>query len=136
MVDRRFSILSEGFAAAPHRYYGWLRDRAPVHHEPAVDGYFLSRHQDVRRVLGDHETFSTETLQVRAEPVMRGRVLARMTGAEHTAKRGIVVRAFTGPALQEQIRAVRANAAELVAPFLPAGGSTSSTTSASRSPSA
>ncbi|KAB1138970.1 hypothetical protein F7R91_41470 [Streptomyces luteolifulvus] len=52
---------------------------------------------------------------------MRGPVLAQMTGAEHTAKRKIVIRGFTGPALQDQIRAVHANAAELLAPFLPRG---------------
>ncbi|MFF9641681.1 cytochrome P450, cyclodipeptide synthase-associated [Kitasatospora aureofaciens] len=119
--DPRFSILSEDFAAAPHQYFAQLRERTPVHYEPAIDSYFLSRHQDVQRVLTDHEAFTTETLQVRAEPVMRGPVLAQMTGAEHTAKRKIVVRAFTGPALQDQTSAFRANATELVAPFLPRG---------------
>ncbi|GAA1908592.1 cytochrome P450, cyclodipeptide synthase-associated [Streptantibioticus ferralitis] len=121
MVDPRFSILSEDFAAAPCRYFARLRDQSPVHYEPAIDSYFLSRHQDVKRVLTDHEAFTTQTLQVRAEPVMRGPVLAQMTGTEHTAKRKIVVRGFTGQALQDQIRAIHSNAAELVAPFLPRG---------------
>ncbi|MET9612841.1 hypothetical protein [Kitasatospora indigofera] len=121
MADPRFSILSADFAVDPYRYFAGLRERSRVHHEPAIDSYFLSRHQDVKRVLTDHEGFTTRPLQVRAEPVMRGPVLARMTGAEHTAKRGIVVRGFTGSALEAQVRAVRANAAELVAPFLPRG---------------
>ncbi|MFD6970187.1 cytochrome P450, cyclodipeptide synthase-associated [Streptomyces sp. NPDC059949] len=121
LVGSGFSVLSEDFAAAPHRYFAWLREQAPVHYEPAIDSYFVSRHQDVKRVLTDHEAFTTETLQVRAEPVMRGPVLAQMTGAEHTAKRKIVVRGFTGQALQDQIRAIRTNAADLIAPFLPRG---------------
>ncbi|MFI8392719.1 cytochrome P450, cyclodipeptide synthase-associated [Streptomyces sp. NPDC085540] len=121
VVDTGFSVLSEDFAAAPYRYFARLREQAPVHYEPAIDSYFLSRYEDVKRVLTDHEAFSTETLQVRAEPVMRGPVLAQMTGAEHTAKRRIVVRAFTGRALQDQLRVIRATAAELVAPFLPLG---------------
>ncbi|MCM2422953.1 cytochrome P450, cyclodipeptide synthase-associated [Streptomyces sp. RKAG293] len=121
MVDPRFSVLSEDFAADPYRYFAGLRDRSPVHFEPAIDSYFLSRHRDVKRVLTDHEAFTTETLQVRAEPVMRGPVLAQMTGAEHTAKRKIVVRGFTGQALREQTRAIHADAAELVAPFLARG---------------
>ena len=121
VVDPRFSILSEDFAADPQQYFARLKGRSPVHYEPAIDSYFLSRYQDVQRVLTDHEAFTTETLQVRAEPVMRGPVLAQMTGAEHTAKRKIVVRGFTGQALQGQIRAIQANAAELVAPFLPRG---------------
>lgn len=121
VVDTGFSVLSEDFAAAPYRYFAPLRERAPVHYEPAIDSYFLSRYEDVKRVLTDHGAFSTETLQVRAEPVMRGPVLAQMTGAEHTAKRRIVVRAFTGPALQDQMRVIHATAAELMAPFLPLG---------------
>ncbi|TYC68243.1 cytochrome, partial [Streptomyces sp. CB01881] len=120
MADPRFSILSEEFAAAPDRHFGWLREHAPVHYEPAIDswfltllvGRFLSRYRDVHRVLTDHEAFTTETLQVRAEPVMRGPVLAQMTGAEHTAKHRIVVRAFTGQELREQVRTIRANAVE------------------------
>ncbi|MGW2273823.1 cytochrome P450, cyclodipeptide synthase-associated [Streptomyces yangpuensis] len=120
-VSTPFSILSDDFAAAPHRFFGPLRERAPVHHEPAIDSYFVSRHQDVQRILTDHEAFTTEMFQERAEPVMRGRVLAQMTGAEHTAKRKIVVRGFTGPALQQQIPAIRANAADLMAPFLARG---------------
>ncbi|WP_327387386.1 cytochrome P450, cyclodipeptide synthase-associated [Streptomyces sp. NBC_01207] len=121
VVDTGFSVLSEDFAAAPYRFFARLREQAPVHYEPAIDSYFVSRYEDVKRVLSDHEAFSTETLQVRAEPVMRGPVLAQMTGAEHTAKRRIVVRAFTGRALQDQMRVIHATAAELVAPFLPLG---------------
>ncbi|MGW6945798.1 cytochrome P450, cyclodipeptide synthase-associated [Streptomyces xanthophaeus] len=116
-----FSVLSEDFAASPYRHFARLREQAPVHYEPAVDSYFLSRYEDVKRVLTDHEAFSTETLQVRAEPVMRGPVLAQMTGAEHTAKRKLFVRGFTGQALRDQVRAVRAHTADLVAPFLPRG---------------
>ncbi len=121
MIVSGFSVLSEDFAADPYRFFTWLRKQAPVHYEPAIDSYFLSRYQDVKRVLTDHEAFTTEMLQVRAEPVMRGRVLAQMTGAEHTAKRKIFVRGFTGQALQDQARAVRTTAAELIAPFLPRG---------------
>ncbi|MEZ0096047.1 cytochrome P450, cyclodipeptide synthase-associated [Streptacidiphilus sp. EB129] len=121
IVNSAFSVLSEDFAADPYASFAWLREHAPVHYEPGIDSYFLSRYQEVKRVLTDHEAFTTETLQVRAEPVMRGPVLAQMTGAEHTAKRKIVVRGFTGQALQDQVRAIRADAAELVAPLLARG---------------
>ncbi|MCX4546133.1 cytochrome P450, cyclodipeptide synthase-associated [Streptomyces sp. NBC_01565] len=121
VVHPHVSVLSEDFAADPYRHFARLREQSPVHYEPAIDSYFLSRYEDVRRVLTDHEAFTTETLQVRAEPVMRGPVLAQMTGAEHTAKRKIVVQGFTGRALQDQIRAIRAGAAELMAPFLARG---------------
>ncbi|MFE5813228.1 hypothetical protein ACFQ6S_07475 [Streptomyces sp. NPDC056479] len=70
-VDPRFSVLSEDFAADPYRHFARLRQQEPVHYESAIDSYFLSRYGDVKRVLTDHEAFTTETLQVRAEPVMR-----------------------------------------------------------------
>ncbi|CAM5520321.1 hypothetical protein [Streptomyces avidinii] len=73
-----FSVLSEDFAASPYRYFAQLREELPVHYEPGIDSYFLSRHEDVKRVLTDHDAFTTETFQVRAEPVMRGPVLAQM----------------------------------------------------------
>ncbi|MFG1665374.1 cytochrome P450, cyclodipeptide synthase-associated [Streptomyces sp. Y7] len=120
-VNPRFSVLSDDFAADPYRHFARLREQDAIHYESVIDSYFVSRHRDVKRVLTDHETFTTETLQERAEPVMRGPVLAQMTGAEHTAKRKIVVRAFTGRALRDQMGVVHANAAELVAPFLSRG---------------
>ncbi|MER7465331.1 hypothetical protein [Streptomyces sp. NPDC097981] len=62
-VDHDFSVLSQGFAADPCRSFAQLRDQAPVHYEPEIDSYFLSRHQDVKRVLTDHEAFTTKTLR-------------------------------------------------------------------------
>ncbi|MEV6599938.1 cytochrome P450, cyclodipeptide synthase-associated [Actinoplanes sp. NPDC051346] len=121
LINSGFSVLSEDFAADPYRYFAALREQSPVHYEPSVDSYFVSRYHDVKRVLTDHEAFSTEMLQARAEPVMRGRVLAQMTGAEHTAKRKVIVRGFTGQVLQDQVRAIHANATELIAPFLTRG---------------
>lgn len=34
MVSSGFSVLSEDFAAAPYRYFAWLREHVPVHYEP------------------------------------------------------------------------------------------------------
>ncbi|PZT77266.1 MULTISPECIES: cytochrome P450, cyclodipeptide synthase-associated [unclassified Streptomyces] len=120
-VAPKFSILSDDFARDPYPYFPILRREDPVHYEAGIDSYFLSRYQDVHRVLTEHKAFSTKTLAVRAEPVMRGPVLAQMTGPEHTAKRKIVVRGFTGAALKDQIRAIRSNADELFMPFLNRG---------------
>ncbi|MEU2155232.1 hypothetical protein ABZ532_09435 [Streptomyces sp. NPDC019396] len=64
VVRSGFSILSEAFAADPYRYFAWLREQAPVHHEAGIDSYFVSRYQDVKRVLTDHEVFTTKTLQL------------------------------------------------------------------------
>ncbi|WP_411153415.1 cytochrome P450, cyclodipeptide synthase-associated [Streptomyces sp. A30] len=117
----RVRILSEEFTDAPYGRFAALRQESPVHYDPEVDCYFVSRHHDVRRVLTDHATFTSEPLQVRAEPVMRGPVLAQMTGAEHSAKRKMVVRGLTGASLDRHVREIRANAEELLRPFMDTG---------------
>ncbi|PFW02562.1 cytochrome, partial [Bacillus thuringiensis] len=75
----------------PYKYFSYLRQNDPVHYEPEIDSYFISRYQDVRNILNDTETFTTKSLAERAEPVMRGPVLAQMRGKEHVAKRKIVL---------------------------------------------
>lgn len=115
------SFLSDDYAHNPYPFLPSLRETDSVHYEPSIDSYFLTRHQDIRTVLLDHNRFTTQTLQERAEPVMRGPVLAQMTGAEHTAKRKIIIRGFTGAHLDEQQQRITANAAELINPFLPTG---------------
>ena len=116
-----FSILSSDYAHDPYQFLPALRDETPVHYEPGIDSYFLSHYEHIRPILENHTDFTTETLQVRAEPVMRGPVLAQMTGTEHTAKRKIVIRGFTGRALEDQEHAIRDNAIKLIAPFLATG---------------
>ncbi|PRX98828.1 cytochrome P450, cyclodipeptide synthase-associated [Allonocardiopsis opalescens] len=121
LTASEFSVLDESFHDDPYRFFAEMRESRPVHYEPAIDSYFVTRHRDVKAILTDDETFTTAPLQVRAEPVMRGPVLAQMTGAEHSAKRKIVVRGFAGRVLAKQAEMIRANARELIEPFLPTG---------------
>ncbi len=115
------SVLSEAFANDPYQFFPLLRDRRPLHFEPALGSYFISRHEDVRSALLD-EVFTTEELATRAEPVMRGRVLAQMTGPEHTAKRKMIIRGITGSSLRDRHAAmIRKDAQELIKPHLTAG---------------
>ncbi|WP_399477945.1 cytochrome P450 [Xenorhabdus griffiniae] len=51
--------------------------------------------------MSKNNIFSTEPLAARAEPVMRGRVLAQMSGDEHRIKRSLIVRQITGNILKE-----------------------------------
>lgn len=122
MSDTRetVSILSEEFHRDPYRYFSALREEHPIAYEPELESYFISRYDDVRAVLKD-ERFTTEPLTVRAEPVMRGRVLAQMTGTEHTAKRKIVIRGIAGKTLDRYAPMIERNVEELIGPFLPTG---------------
>jgi pulcherriminic acid synthase len=115
------SVLSDQFHDDPYRYFMMYRDEHPIAYEPALGGYFISRHEDVRRVLKD-DLFTTEPLTVRAEPVMRGRVLAQMTGSEHTAKRKIVIHGIAGEAARARYAPmIQRNTEELLEPFLARG---------------
>ncbi|HDR7533195.1 TPA: cytochrome P450, cyclodipeptide synthase-associated [Bacillus cereus] len=115
------NILSEKFQEDPYKYFSYLRENDPVHHEPEIDSYFISRYQDVRNILNDTDTFTTKSLAERAEPVMRGPVLAQMRGKEHVAKRKIVLRSFMGDALQKLMPLIKKNAEDLLSPYLSKG---------------
>ncbi|MED4074620.1 cytochrome P450, cyclodipeptide synthase-associated [Priestia endophytica] len=118
---KAFSILSEQFHEDPYKHFAELRDSHPVYYEKDIDSYFISRYEDVRYVLQNTDIFTTKSLAKRAEPVMRGPVLAQMHGKEHTAKRKIVVRSFIGDALKRLIPLIKENAEVLLAPHLSRG---------------
>ncbi|SDY34983.1 Cytochrome P450 [Amycolatopsis xylanica] len=47
----RFDTLDPDFIQNPYPFYRRLRERAPVHFEPALGGWMITRHQDVQRLL-------------------------------------------------------------------------------------
>ncbi|QPA31681.1 cytochrome P450, cyclodipeptide synthase-associated [Thermaerobacillus caldiproteolyticus] len=118
---KKFSVLSEEFHKDPYKYFSDLRQYDPIHYEESIDSYFISRYEDVRYVLQNPDIFTTKSLAKRAEPVMRGPVLAQMHGKEHTAKRKIVVKSFVGDALKRLIPLIKQNAEGLLSPYLSKG---------------
>ncbi|MFN2744288.1 MULTISPECIES: cytochrome P450, cyclodipeptide synthase-associated [Bacillus] len=118
---KTFSVLSEQYHEDPYKYFSYLRESDPVHYEESLDSYFISRYQDVRHVLQNQDVFTTKSLAKRAEPVMRGPVLAQMKGKEHAAKRRIVLRRFMGKSLDHLTPLIKENAERLLAPHLDKG---------------
>ena len=49
-------------AGRPVPVYARLRRDAPVHYVESLDAFAVSRHADVRRVMHDHRTFSSEAM--------------------------------------------------------------------------
>ena len=49
----------------PHRFYALLRERAPIVWSEQPRAWVLTRYEDVKRVLRDHETFSSARGEVR-----------------------------------------------------------------------
>ena len=47
-----------GFQEDPYPVYAWLREHEPLHHNPALDLWALSRHEDIAEALRTEGTFS------------------------------------------------------------------------------
>jgi cytochrome P450 len=104
-----FDPLSSEVQADPYPVYAELRRRAPVHHVETLDAYAVSRYDDVRRVLHDAETFSSEAMaELVRRPVAIGNEagtfdgppqqaisIIGLDGEHHARLRKIVNRGFT-----------------------------------------
>jgi cytochrome P450 len=104
-----YDPLDAAVQADPYPHYAALRREAPVHHVVSLDAYAVSRHADVRRVLHDHETFSSEAMAALvARPVSIGDdfetvddvpreaiSIVGLDGDDHARLRRIVNRGFT-----------------------------------------
>jgi cytochrome P450 len=55
-----FSFADPAVLANPHNFYSRLRAEDPVHFDPKINSYIVSRYEDVTTVLRDSETFSQE----------------------------------------------------------------------------
>lgn len=95
--------------ADPYPYYAALRRAEPVRHVESLDAYAVSRHADVRRVMHDHRTFSSEAMAalvsrpveignqagVFDEPTTQTISIVGLDGDDHNRLRTIVNRGFT-----------------------------------------
>jgi cytochrome P450 len=93
------SFFSAEVEADPYEYYRILRAEAPVHFDPQLDGYLLTRHADVGAAYRD-PVFSSRSYERLIEPVF-GRSLLQMDGREHARKRALVSPPFLGKGLEE-----------------------------------
>jgi len=81
----------------PFPYYTWLREQAPAYHCEPRGISVLSRYDDVRGALRDHESFSSTQgvgYEVRPVPMM-----VALDPPDHTRLRRIVQRDFTPKAI-------------------------------------
>jgi len=91
------TFFSREVAADPYAFYRTLRTEAPVHYDPELNGYLISRHADVAKGYRD-PIFSSRSYERIIEPVF-GRSLLQMDGKEHARKRALVTPYFRGKGL-------------------------------------
>jgi cytochrome P450 len=130
-----YDPLSAEVQRDPYPTYARLRHEAPAYYVESIDAYAVSRHSDVRRVMRDHERFSSEAMAAlvsrpadyasdaglgdAGEPSDRS--LIGTDGATHARLRTIVNRGFT----PKRTGAMEAEVRELARGFamqLTAGG--------------
>ena len=98
------------FHRDPYPTYAWLREEAPVYHNPTIDFWALSRFDDVLAGLHDPATY-TSTKGVALEDEGASGVaysMIHMDPPQHTAMRKLVARRFTPRRiadLEPQVRA-------------------------------
>jgi pulcherriminic acid synthase len=116
-----FDVTSASFLNSPYPYYDRLHEGDLMYHDAKLNAYFVGKYVDVSRILTS-PTFTTAPLAKRAEPVMRGRVLAQMEGDEHAAKRRTVVHGLHGKGFRERTgMLIRKHAEALLKPHQPVG---------------
>ena len=57
-----YDPLAASVQSDPYPYYAALREHSPVRYVDALNAYVVSRHADVRRVMRDHQSFSSEAM--------------------------------------------------------------------------
>jgi len=130
-----YDPLASRVQADPYPFYATLRAEAPVYFVESLQAYAVSRHADVRRVMHDHNTFTSEAMAALvsrpaeyASDFLEGdvdRYPVSIVGADgdvHTRLRLIVNRAFTPKRIGRIEDFVRALARRFVDELL-AGGS-------------
>lgn len=94
-----YSPLDPAVRADPYPSYRWLREHSPVHYVSAMNAWAISRHEDVRRVLLDHASFSSDPLIQMAfsayNPAPNARYLIASDLPEHSRMRALVNKAFS-----------------------------------------
>jgi cytochrome P450 len=133
-IGIEYDPLAPDVQRDPYPYYAALRADAPVYFVESLQAYAVSRHADVRRVMHDHSTFSSEAM---AALVSRPAEYASefiedeidpfpvsIVGADgdvHTRLRLIVNRAFTPRRIARIEEFVRAVARRFADEFMAAG---------------
>lgn len=125
MNSIHFDRFSPANVTDPYELYAGLREAPPFFAE-AYGVWVVSRYDDVRRVLAEHETFSSDFLirsplmphpgvpEVLAAGHPEVKVLLNQDPPDHAAARAVVVAAFTPRRVRELTPRVQQLAAELL----------------------
>ncbi|MGH9039283.1 MAG: cytochrome P450 [Acidimicrobiia bacterium] len=129
-----FDPFAPDYQADPYPVFAGLRTEAPVHYEPGLDHWVVSRHADVRAVLADPATYSARNavsplVRFTDEQVRLLReggfdvppLLVNLDPPDHARARRITGRAFTPRRLRDLAPVIRTLVEGHVDRFPPGG---------------
>lgn len=114
------SIFDADYELNPIPYFSFLRKNDPIHYEKSVNAYFVTNYEDVKFILKNDSIFTTKTLAKRAEPVMKDRVLAQMSGLEHKSKKKAILKGMSGKYLENLIPILEKRANDIIDNYIKA----------------
>jgi cytochrome P450 len=100
-------------AQNPFPFFAGLRQNAPAFKPPEGPLWFISRYDDVTRILRDHGTFSSQ-VAMREEGERRPPTILFDDPPMHTRMRGLLTKSFTPRMIELQRGPVQAYCTELV----------------------
>lgn len=109
-------VLSEEYAADPYAVYHQLLDRAPVHYDPSIEAWLVSRRDDIRTVFR-HPQVNSDNYEWQFEEV-HGRTILQMNGREHAAHRRLLNPFFSGAGLDSLKPMMHRLAGEIIGPVV------------------
>jgi cytochrome P450 len=132
-----YDPLRDEVQADPYPYYAALREEAPVCWLDSTQSYVVSRYEDVRRVMHDHDTFSSEAMgALVSRPVEYADAadvldefdrsdfpnsIVGLDGSAHTRLRLIVNRGFTPRRIAVLEAEMRRTARAFIGPLVASG---------------
>jgi len=125
-------VLSREAVEEPHQIWEALREEAPVHWDEGLGGVFVSRYEDVHKVLMDPLLYSSrvgamtaappiEAVEIIAKGLPPANTLITADPPEHMLYRKLVSRAFTPRRVERLRESIRALADSLIDEFAEAG---------------
>jgi cytochrome P450 len=117
--------FNQDYYPNPYPIYKRLRTEAPIYYDEEYDFFAVSRYEDVQKVLGDRDSFSSahgdvyEHIKSNA-PIPRGMFIAEDPPL-HTVHRGVLARVFTPKRMQALEPKIREFCARALDPLVEGG---------------
>jgi cytochrome P450 len=127
-----FNPLAPEIVECPYPFYKAMREEAPVYQVPGLGFFVVSRYEDIKEVVGDTESFSSNSgpgvvaAGATADPELQAILSQGYPGVntlltndppDHARYRGLVNKAFTPRRVAGMEASVRAIASELFEAF-------------------